>query len=182
LSAAQSTVKGAMVEGTNQKQLHAWTQFQRYRASIELSSDPYLDGFSQFQKTKILSAFAHALREGRFGTGKSGTTIKSESVRSALEGILEAFKLADRPDPRLDRDGKFALFLQWQLRGYKSLDPPTNTQPALTASILKCFHSMSVSTFDKALCKLFIGASFFLRCARVNTFKSPATKDRNYCL
>jgi hypothetical protein len=73
-----------MVEGTNQKQLHTWTRVQCYLTSIELSSDPYLDGFSQFQKTKILSAFAHALQEGRFGTGKSGTTIKSQ-----------AFKLAD---------------------------------------------------------------------------------------
>jgi hypothetical protein len=50
-----------MVEGTNAKQLHAWTRFQCYLASIELSSDPYLDGFSQFQKTKILRAFAKAL-------------------------------------------------------------------------------------------------------------------------
>jgi hypothetical protein len=34
--------------------------------------------------------------------------------------------MADRPDPRLDRDGKFALLLQRQLRGYNIVDPPQN--------------------------------------------------------
>jgi len=160
LSAAQSATKGSVVEGTNAKQLHAWPRFQRYLTSIGLHSDPYLDSSSQFQRSKILSAFAHALREGRFGNGKNGKTIKSDSVRSTLDCISQAFKLADRPDPRLDRDGKFTLFKHRQLRGYNSLDPPTNPQPAMTASLLRQFYTTSLSTFDRTLCELFIGAVF----------------------
>jgi hypothetical protein len=69
--------------------------------------------------------------------------------------------LADRPDPRLDRDGKLTLLLQRQLRGYRSSDPSPKPQPALTATILRRFYEMALSTFDKTLCELFIGAFFF---------------------
>jgi hypothetical protein len=70
--------------------------------------------------------------------------------------------LADRADPRLDRDGKFTLLLQCQLRGYKSADPPVRPQVAMTASILRRFYSTAFSDFDRALCELFIGAFFFV--------------------
>lgn len=69
--------------------------------------------------------------------------------------------MADQPDPRLDKDGKFKLFLQRQLRGYKSLDPPVRAQPALTASILRRLYLDPLSPFDKALCELFKGSFFF---------------------
>ncbi|MFN9981690.1 MAG: hypothetical protein ACK53Y_17320, partial [bacterium] len=100
LFAAETAAKGAVVEGTNAKQLRTWSRFQSYLSSIGLASDPYLDSFSQFQRSKVLSAFAHALREGRFGNGKSSKTLKSESIRAALDCVSQVFKLADRPDPR----------------------------------------------------------------------------------
>jgi hypothetical protein len=150
-----------VVQGTNAKQIRAWSRFQCYLGYIGLSSDPYLDGFSQFQRAKIISAFAHAFQEGRFCHGVCRQSLKSDSVRAALDNISQAFKLADRPNPRLDRDGKPSLFLQRQLRSYKSADPPVKAQPALTASILRRFHSTALSEFDKTLCELFIGAFFF---------------------
>jgi hypothetical protein len=58
LSAAQSSAKGAVVKGTDDKQVRAWNHFQTYLHSIGLHSDPYLDDFSRDQKIKILSAFA----------------------------------------------------------------------------------------------------------------------------
>jgi hypothetical protein len=61
LSAAQSAAKGAVVEGTNAKQVRAWTRFQAYLQSIGFLSDPYLDNFSRDQKIKILSAFAQSI-------------------------------------------------------------------------------------------------------------------------
>jgi hypothetical protein len=161
MSAAQSTSRAAMVEGTNAKQVRAWTRFQRYLGIIGVVDDPFLDSFSRFQRIRILSAFAHAIREGRFCDGAHRKTVKSESVRSALDCVSQVFKLADRADPRLDRDGKFTLFLQRQLRGYRASDPAPKPQVAMTASILQQFYSSAISDFDKALCELFIGAFFF---------------------
>jgi hypothetical protein len=69
--------------------------------------------------------------------------------------------LADKPDPRLDADGKLAFLLQRQLRGYKSTDPGEKPQVAITGSVLRKYHELAISTFDKALCELFIGAFYF---------------------
>jgi len=161
LFAAQSAAKGAVVQGTDAKQVRAWRRFQLYLASIGIPSDPYLDEFSQPQKTKILSAFAHAIREGRLCDGKVSKSVKSESVRSALDCLSQIFKLADRPDPRLDGDGRFAPLLQRQLQGYKSVDPAPRPQVAMTTSILRQFYRTAISPYDKALCELFMGAFFF---------------------
>jgi len=66
---------------------------------------------SQFNDIKKLAAYAHKIREGRF-CSNSSQQVKSESVRASLDHVAQAFKLANRPDPRLDSDGKFAFFLQ----------------------------------------------------------------------
>jgi hypothetical protein len=150
-----------MVEGTNMKQVRAWTRFQAYLQSIGLLSDPYLNNFSRNQKIKILSAFAQSIREGQYCTKRHNKPIKSESVRASLDCVAQTFKLADRPDPRLDREKKLAFLLQRQLRGYSSTDDPPSPHPAMTASILQMFYKLAISPFDKALCELFIAAFFF---------------------
>jgi hypothetical protein len=156
----ESAAKGAVAEGTNAKQVRSWGRFQTYLLSIGIRNDEYLDNFSRHQKHKILSAFAHSMREGRFCT-KAIKTIKSDSVRATLDCVAQAFKLADRADPRLDADGKLAFLLQRQLRGYKNVDRPESPQIAITTSILREFYRMSISVYDNALRELFIGAIFF---------------------
>jgi len=75
--------------------------------------------------------------------------------------VAQAYRLADRPDPRLDRDGKSSFLLQRQIRGYKKLDPSKKQQVALTGSILRELHKMAFTPLEKALCELFTGAFFF---------------------
>ena len=67
----------------------------------------------------------------------------------------------NRPDPRLDEDGKPSFILQRQYRGYKKLDPPEKQQVALTGSIIKELSKMAFTPLDKAMCQLFTGAFFF---------------------
>jgi hypothetical protein len=75
------------------------------------------------RKHKILSAFAQSIREGRFRPRVS-KDLKSKSVRATLDCVAQAYKLADRGDPKLDTNGKLAFFLQRQLHGYSSTDKP----------------------------------------------------------
>jgi hypothetical protein len=145
---------------TNTKQALAWSRFQSYLKSIAITSDPYLDSFTSIQKIKILGAFAHALREGRFNKNKKFTP-RSESIRATIDCVAQAYRLANRPDPRLDRDGKSSFLLQCQIRGYKKLDPSKKQQVALTGSILRELHKMAFTPLEKALCELFTGAFFF---------------------
>jgi len=148
-----------VVKGIAAKQIRARDRYKQYLVSIGLFDDWYLENFSRGGRNKILSAFAQSIREGRFGA-RYLKQVKSNSVRTALDGVAQAYKLADRPDLRLDEDGKLAFILQCQLRGYSVVDEPETPQVAIMASILQKFYSMPISPMDKALCELFIGAFF----------------------
>ncbi len=160
LHAAKSARKGAVVEGTTAKFTLAWKRYRTYLQSIGIRDDYYLDQFSKDKKHKILGAFCNAIREGRLHS-TSVKTNKAESVRAALDNVSQAFKLAGRADPRLDRDGKFAFILQRQLRGYRATDAPEKQQKAISGSVLREFHRLALSQMDQARCELFIGAFFF---------------------
>jgi hypothetical protein len=160
LHAAESSRKRTVVEGTTAKFSLAWKRYKTYLQSIGINRDWYLENFSKDKRLKILGAFCHAIREGRLHS-KSLKTNKTESVRTALDNVSQALKLADRPDPRLDRDGKFAFVLQRQLRGYRASDAPKRRQIAIPGSVLREFYRLSLSFIDKARCELLIGAFFF---------------------
>ena len=93
-----------MVQVTSEKQLRAWRRYKDYLMSIGIQHDLFLEGFNRGQHIKLLCAFAQSVREGRFGV-KSPKLLKADSVRSTLDGVAQAYKLADRADPRLDADG-----------------------------------------------------------------------------
>jgi hypothetical protein len=69
--------------------------------------------------------------------------------------------MADKPDPRIDQDGKPSFLLQRQIRGYKKLDPPEKQQVTLTGSVIKESISLALTSLEKAMSELFTGAFFF---------------------
>jgi hypothetical protein len=89
LHASEFAIQGAVVQGTNGNQALAWNHYRNYLSSIGLSNDWFLDSFSLSQKHRILRAFAHAIRENRFSSSKSGKTIKSEKVRATLDCVAQ---------------------------------------------------------------------------------------------
>jgi hypothetical protein len=129
LSAAKSDIRDSVVEGTHTKQTHGWVRYKAYLQSIGIKDDVYLDSFTSSQKLQILSAFAQAIWQGRFGTKCSSNT-KSDSVR-ALDSVAQDFRLADRKEPKLNPDQRFAFILQHQLWGYKALDKGEKPQAAV---------------------------------------------------
>jgi hypothetical protein len=172
-----SLLLNAVVETTDAKQALAWSRYKLYLSSIGIPKDWYLDSFDRYQRHKILSAFCNAIREGRLLT-KQHKPNKATSVRAALDHVAQAYKLANRPDPRLDGDGKFAFILQCQIRGYKNSDKPEQQQVAITGSILREFYKLSISLIDKSLCDLFIGAFFFAMrsCEYIKVSEKRKTK------
>ncbi len=104
LHAAKFAVQGAVVKGTNTKHTRTWNRYKSYLASIGIQDNWFLDSFSIGQKHRILSAFAHAIREGRFCNAKHHSTVKSVTVRATLDCMAQTYKLADWTDPRLDLD------------------------------------------------------------------------------
>jgi hypothetical protein len=161
MHAAEFAVQGAVVQGTNVKKSCAWNGYKSYLVSIGINNDWFLDSFSIGQKHQILGAFAHAIREGRLCNAHNNQTIKLETVRATLECVAQTYKLADRPDPRLNLDKWLAFIPQRQLWGYHVNDKPPSQQAVVTGSILWEFHKLALSRIDKILCELFIAAFFF---------------------
>jgi len=139
--AAESAQKGAVVKATNEKQALTWNRFEHYLQSIGIH-DPFLSSFTREQQHKILGAFCQAIREGRFNS-RQNQPCKSESVRAALDNVAQTYRLANKPDPRLNTDGKLAFILQCQLRGYQNIGPPSNQQVAITGSIIREFYRLA---------------------------------------
>jgi hypothetical protein len=61
LSAAESSRKGAVVEGTQTKFNLAWKRYKSYLISIGITKDWYLEKFSRDKKHKILGAFSNPI-------------------------------------------------------------------------------------------------------------------------
>jgi hypothetical protein len=126
LSASESATKAGVEPATHSKQALARSRFQQYLESIEIISDPYLDSFSSFQKIKILGAFAHALRDGRFY--KNNITPKADSIRATIDCVAQTYRMADRPNPRLDHNRKPSFVLLRQIKSYKKMIPQRNNK------------------------------------------------------
>jgi hypothetical protein len=129
----------------------------------------YLNSFSRGQKHWIPGAFAASLQQGRFYS-KQDIHSKAASIRATLDCVAQVFKLADRPDPRMDSDAKVVFILQMQLWSYTNLDNPEVRQATVTAYILHQFIKLAISPADQAMGKLFTWV-FSPLCNLVNTLR-----------
>ena len=102
------------------------------------------------------------------------------TVNATLSYVAQAFRADNRPDPRLDVDGKMCFLLQEQMRGYRNQDGSKMKQKALPMSVLRKFHSIAVSSRDKALAQLMIGAIFFAMrsCEYLKTSAEPTKRTK----
>jgi hypothetical protein len=75
--------------------------------------------------------------------------------------VAQTFRANDRPDPRLDQDGRTCFLLTEQFRGYRNQDGSKKKQKALPMFILKKMHDLASSNWEKAVVPLLIGAIFF---------------------
>ena len=82
-------------------------------------------------------------------------------VETTISYVAQAFRASDRPDPRLDLDGKTCFLLQEQWRGYKNTDKNRKKQKALPASVLRKMYEFSSTDWEFALTHLFVLALFF---------------------
>jgi hypothetical protein len=159
INAASTATTAGVEPGTHSKQALAWARYKLYLKSIAIQDDDFLEQFTIFQRNKILGAFTHALRDGRFYKNKQ--RVKAETIRAAIDSVAQTYRMANRPDPRLDQDGRPSFLLLRQLRGYKKVDPPEKQQVALTGTILQELRNLALTKLEKAMCDLFTGAFFF---------------------
>jgi hypothetical protein len=163
LFAAKTAQAAATTSTTTEKHERSISRWRSFLSTIGLQNDFFLDNFSVSERHQILSAFMEAIRSNKFSRyqKRRPPDIKAESCSAAMGHLAQAFTAADRPDPRLTRDGKFAVILRQQIKGYTNLDPSKQPQQALPINILLYLHSSAVTTTEKAAAELLIGAFFF---------------------
>jgi hypothetical protein len=83
------------------------------------------------------------------------------TVNATLSYVAQAFGSVNRPDPRLDADGRMCFLLQEQFRAYCNQDGSRQKQKALPMLVLRKMMDLAVSNRDKAIAWLLIGAIFF---------------------
>jgi len=143
LGAATNTAKGV----TGQTHSKADTSWQRWIEFLVKANflgavgqgDPYLGALDQSETHRTLGAFfAHSVRMRHYSKSTKGhAELVASTCRTAVDGVATAFIAADKPDPRLDSDGKTSLLLLRQFKGYKNNNPGKQSQQCLPFSLLK---------------------------------------------
>jgi hypothetical protein len=108
-------------EGTHQKYYLAWSRWTMWLQSIKLFDDEYLAAFEPRNRTRLLGAFASAVRAARF-SGPAYCQLAAGIVSGSVNHVAASFVEAGFPDPRLSEAGAPSRFLQRQYKSYRNLD------------------------------------------------------------
>jgi hypothetical protein len=86
--------------------------------------------------------------------------VKAKSCSATLGHEAQAFMAANRPCPRVARDGKSAHILWHQLKDYSNSDPSKAPQKAIPINLLKFLYDSSITHVEKASAELLLGTLF----------------------
>jgi hypothetical protein len=148
-----------------QKQMGCFDRWKRFLADLGIE-DEWLADFRQDQRTRLLSAFAGAVRRNKFGTRKK-LRLRGNTVKATITNVRSAYRTNLRGDPALDTDGKISLFLTRQLSGYVDADPAANQEKALPLSVFRKMLEIKFTPADEVMGQPALGA-FFSGCGAVN--------------
>ena len=149
----------ASVEATKTKRASSFKCWTTFIISIGIKK-LYLEGFTKYQQNITMSAFAQAMRKAAF-TRTNKTELVEGTVNATVSFVAQAFRSNNRPDPRLDVDGKLCFILQEQFRAYRNQDGSRRKQKALPMMVLRKMMDLSTSEREQAVSWLLIGAIFF---------------------
>jgi hypothetical protein len=148
---------------------------------VELFNDEYLEAFQTRSRTRLLGAFASAVRAARF-SGAAHDQLASSTVPGTINSVASAFVEAGVPDPGKTESGPPSRFLHRQYWIYRNEDANVKQQKAITVSILLGLHDHTQlptsSPAEAAAADLAIGAFFFAMrlCQYVHVTRSRRTK------
>jgi hypothetical protein len=113
-------------------------------------------------KEQVRSSFA---RGSAFNPTSSPlvSSIIPTSRASTGDNVIKSYAHLDNISEKVDLVANLPSFsnLSQSVPGYRSTNPGEKPQVAITGSVLRQFYKLAVSSFDKALCQLFIGVFFF---------------------
>jgi hypothetical protein len=182
ISTAADARQNATVQATKSKRTSAFKTWQTFLNRVGLTESLYLDGFNSFQRNIIFSAFAQAIRTSAFSSRNNRDLVEG-TVQSTLSYVAQAFGANNRPDPRLDTDGKTCFMLQEQARAYRNQDASRKKQKALPMMVLRKLNELAQTPWQQATATLLIGAIFFaMRSCEYLATNTPERERRTRIL
>jgi len=124
------------------------------------ATDPFLVHLSPEHRTRLIGAFAHAIRQAEFSAHRD-TPLASATVRDTIASLSATFVEHDRPDPTINIHGKTHRILRLQLSAYRHTDPAVKHQRALTIDFILKLYFHQATPVDVCLGPLAILAFFF---------------------
>ena len=130
-----------------------------HSSHVQASHTNYWRGFYKNLKT-ILSSLTASVQRNQFGTTRKQILLNT-TVKSAISDVYLSFLTRIWSDSTLDSLGKTFLILQWQLRGYESLDPPMKHEIYIPAKPELYIYNKTNTHVNIEIGKLLTGAFFF---------------------
>jgi len=176
VAAEGARARGLQID-SKKKHSRAFTRWTVFLQSIGVAGDPFLDGFLPTQRTRLVGAFAHAVRTAEY-SGNRDHPLAASTVRDTVSALSAAFAENDRDDPVLNSQGKTHRVLQLQFNSYRNDDPSPKCQRALTLDFIIRIFLDQGTPVDCCFGPLLIMAFFFaLRsCEYLNVTGPRKTK------
>ena len=123
-----------------------------------------------------MSSFAASVQRNQSGkTGKH--VILHGTVNIAISDVSPSFRTHLLSDLTLESSGKKYLIIQQQLRGYKTLDPPTKHQKPILEKLVLHIYKRTDTHLNTAIGQLIAGEFFFgMRSCEYST--TPKGEDK----
>lgn len=158
--AAERTRATGLQANSQEKHSRAFLRWQTFLSSIGIHGDPFLDDLLPHQRTRVVGAFAHAVRSAEFSPNRN-TPLAASTVRDTISALSAAFTAHDRDDPVLNTQGKTHRILQLQFAAYRNNDPATKHQRALTLDFILQVYQEQSTPVDCCFGPLLLLAFFF---------------------
>ena len=125
----------------------------------------------------MVSSFAASVRRNHFGKTRKHILLHG-TVKSAISDVSASFQTQLWSNPTLDSSSQKPLILQRQLRGYKTLDPPTKHQKDIPAKLVLHLYKRTDTHLNTAIGQQNTGEFFFgMRSCEYST--TPKWEDKH---
>ena len=120
-----------------------WNHWCKYAAAAGI--DPFLhpSSVSPLERDIVAGAFAARVRTGEYGRGNQ---IRVGGVSEALAAVSKTIELAGQPSMLYRAEGKYQLFLERVVEGFRREDPPSVPQLAVPVSVATTAFRLGMQT------------------------------------
>jgi hypothetical protein len=172
VAAEGARARGLQID-SKKKHSRAFIRWTAFIQSIGIANDPFLDNFLPSQRTRLVGAFAHAVRTAEYSRNRNHP-LAASTVRDTISALSAAFAENDRDDPVLNSQGKTHRILQLQFTSYRNDDPAPKSQRALTLDFIIRVFLEQGTPVDCCFGPLLVLAFFFaLRSCEYLTVTGP---------